>query len=334
MRRMIWAFLVLALAWSLWWFWAVSAGRAALDQWLADRRLEGWQADVAAVDVTGFPLQFDAHVALPALADPDTGVAVTTSGVGISAPAWWPGDITVRLPEDAITFSSPNSRAALLMDQAAAKLQVRPGQALALETLSLEAGPWSLNAPLGQVLSADDLHISLEEQTVEKPRYDVTAQALALRPGSVPRAALRVPASWPVTFDRFALDMQVTFDRVWDLRAIEVARPQPRKIRLNLAEAEWGTLELRAAADLTVDDQGVPAGTVSLQARNWRDMLVLAEAAGILPNTLMPQAQSVLSALAQSTGDPDAIDVTLTLRNGLIMMGFLPVASAPRLILR
>lgn len=334
MRRVVWVVLVLALVWSGWWYWAASAGKAAVDRWLADRRAEGWQAEYGALDVSGFPAKFDAHMALPALADPETGVAITASGMDISAPAWWPGNLTVTLPEDAITFASPTSRATLLMDQALAQLQLHPGKTLELEALSLDAGPWSLNAPLGQVVSADDARLSFVQQTAGGTRYTLKIDAAALRPGSVPRSALRVPESWPVTFDRFALNMDVGFNRVWDLSAVEVARPQPRLIRIALAEAAWGTLELRAAADLTVDEQGVPAGTLSLQARNWQDMLVLAEAAGALPPALVPQAQSVLSALAQATGDPQAIDITITVRNGLMLIGFLPIGPAPRLILR
>lgn len=334
MRRVIWAVLVLALIWGGWWIWAAQAARQTTEQWFADRRAEGWQADFAALDISGFPLRFDAMMTLPALADPDTGVAVTTSGVTFSAPAWWPGDVTVRLPQDPITFASPESRATLNMDQAVAELRLHPGSALELEEALLTSGAWSLSAPLGDILSAADLNASVRQVGAGQASYSVALSAAGLQPGTVPRAALRVPTSWPLTFDKFALDMQVAFDRIWDRRAIEVGRPQPRSLRIELAEAAWGDLQLRAAADLTIDAQGTPDGTLSLQARNWREMLTLAEAAGVLPSAVRPQAESVLSALAQATGDPRSINVDLTLRNGLILLGFVPLGQAPQVVLR
>ncbi|GFE52189.1 hypothetical protein So717_39420 [Roseobacter cerasinus] len=334
MRRILWAAVVLALAWSGWWIWAANAVQVSTDAWFSDRRIEGWQADYGTLDVRGFPLRFDARMTLPALADPDTGIALSASGVDVAAPAWQPGQIAVVLPEDAITLSSPQARATLQVTAGRVALEVRPRQAMALEHLRLAAEAWSLAAPQGVVLQAEDLHASFVQSETEALRYTLTASARALQPGPVPRAALRVPDSWPVSFDSFALDMQLRFDRPWDRTAVEVARPQPRHIKLDLAEAIWGTLELRAAADLQIDAEGVPAGSLSLQARNWQDMLALAERAGVVHPTLTAQAQNVLQALARATGDPRAIDVTLTLRDGLVWLGFVPLGPAPRLILR
>ncbi|WP_299676294.1 DUF2125 domain-containing protein [uncultured Roseobacter sp.] len=334
MPRIIWAGLVLALAWSGWWLWATAAAERAVERWFAERRAEGWQAEYARLDLAGYPLRFDAEVLLPALADPGTGVALTASHVGVSAPAWWPGDLTVRLPADAITLASPEGRATLLMQAATADMELTPGNALELERLQFGAGPWSLGGPQGQVVLADDLRLAMVQDESTPQRYALSVGAAALQPGSVPRAALRVPESWPVSFDSFALEMEVVFDRVWDRRAVEVARPQPQRIEIDLAEAVWGTLELRAAAELTLDAQGVPEGPLSLQARNWQEILGLAERSGALPAALVPQARSVLQALAAASGDPRAIDVTLTLRDGLVLLGFVPLGPAPRLVLR
>ncbi|MGZ2256755.1 DUF2125 domain-containing protein [Roseobacter sp. A03A-229] len=334
MPRIIWAVGLVALVWAGWWLWAAQAVKTATADWFEARRAEGWQAEYGRLDVGGFPLRFDAEMVLPALADPETGVALTTSAVEVSAPAWWPGDITVTLPEDAITLASPEARATLLMQAATAQMELQPGNALELERLEFASGPWSLAGPQGEVLQAEDLRVAVTQDAADPLRYALTAGAAALQPGPAPRAALRVPESWPVSFDSFALRMQVTFDQVWDRRAVEVARPQPRRIKIDLAEAVWGKLELRAATDVTVDAEGVPDGTLSLQARNWQEMLALAERAGVLPPALAPQAQSVLRALAGASGDPRAIDVTLTLRDGLVLLGFVPLGSAPRLVLR
>ena len=63
-------------------------------------------------------------------------------------------------------------------------------------------------------------------------------------------------------------------------------------------------------------------------------MLTLAQSAGLLPSELRPQLESILSALAGTSGNPEAFDVTLTLANGRVSMGFLPLGPAPRIYLR
>jgi hypothetical protein len=137
-----------------------------------------------------------------------------------------------------------------------------------------------------------------------------------------------------VTFDRFTVEADVRFDRPWDRTALEDSRPQPRRIDLRLAEATWGELRLKVAATLDVDAHGVPTGELTLQARNWREILTLAEAAGALSPDFRPQLEKVLATLANLAGNPDSFDVTLTFADGRMSMGFLPLGPAPYIYLR
>jgi hypothetical protein len=63
-------------------------------------------------------------------------------------------------------------------------------------------------------------------------------------------------------------------------------------------------------------------------------MLSLAEAAGALPGGIASQIERGLSALAGLSGNPNAIDVELTFKDGRMSFGILPLGPAPRLILR
>ena len=115
MRRLIWIVGLAALAWVGWW-WAASTGlHRGLDGWLADRRAEGWQAEVSAMDGGGFPLSLRATMRDLALADPDTGIAVRTQALNVTAPAWWPGDVTLVLDDRPIRIASPYGQSELTM---------------------------------------------------------------------------------------------------------------------------------------------------------------------------------------------------------------------------
>lgn len=334
MRRLLWLVGVFALIWSGWWFFAATSLQTGIAQWFEDRRAEGWQADLADTHISGFPTSIGVKLIDPVLADPETGVAFETSTLDISAPAWWPGYVNVLFPPEGMVFATPQGRRTLQTTQASADLRLRPGAALEVEESALTSGPWNLTAPEGSLMAAQGLTLRMQQSQTTAAQYDVTFDAPAFQPGSLPREALRVPATWPIAFDSLALDMTVLLDRPIDRTTLEDARPQPRRIDLRLVEAVWGTLSLRSAATLDVTEAGVLDGTVSLQARNWRDMLDLAQTAGTLPDALRPQVENILGALARGGGNPDTLDLELTLRDGTAFIGFIPLGPVPRLILR
>lgn len=332
MRKLMWIIAGVALLWSGWW-WAASAGlRGAIHTWFDARAAEGWQAELQSIDGGGFPLALRAGLRDVALADPQAGLAIETVRLDITAPAWWPGDVTVTLDDGPILLASPVGRSTLAMQDGRMVLNLHPGTALELEALGWTAGPWQVSDPAGIAAQAGDLTLTMVQ--TDGSAYALTATANDFAPGEAARRGLRLPDGFSHAFDSLQMRADITFDRPWDRRALDQQRPQPRAIDLHLAEAIWGDLQFNLSADLTVDAQGVPAGTVAIQAENWRTMLDLAQNVGALPSQLRSQAESILQALANASGNADTLDVELTLRDGAIRLGFIPLAPAPRLMLR
>lgn len=334
MRRVFWLIALVVLVWSGWWAVASTGAVRAIEGWLAARQSEGWQAEVADIAPAGYP--FDIRVALRdvALADPDTGVAVQASALTLMAPAWDLGDVTLVLPDDPVLLASPEGQNTLLMQQAQARLSVKPWASMAMEQMTASAGAWLLEAETGDVMAGGGTQARIIQDTENTSKYALDAEVEQLRPGDTLRAALRIPKDWPVTFDRLLLKSTMTFERPWDITALEVSRPQPRQLTIHQAEAVWGALQLRFAADLDVDADGVPSGSVSLQARNWRAMLMLAQNSGAISPMLRPQIERALSTFAGLAGNSETLDLAVSLRGGTVYLGFLPLAPAPRLILR
>ena len=333
MRRFLRVCLVLATLWCLWWFGASAALRLGLESWLDARRLEGWQAETSKIEGGGFPVTLVADLRDPRFADPRTGVAISTDTLRVEADAWWPGQARVLLPDTPIRFAAPDGQAQLQMQNGAMRMDLAPKSQLELRQLAWTSGPWLLSGPEGSQFSAKNLTASMV-QTDAPETYVFDISLDAAQPGEVPRARLLIPDKWPLTFDNLQIDMTVAFDRPWDRSAIEETRPQPRRIELKLAEAVWGDLRLKLAADLQVDEIGIPTGDIQLQAQNWQAMVTLAENAGVLPSNLRPQVTSVLSTLASASGNANTIDVTLKAQRGLLFLGFIPVGQAPTLQLR
>ncbi|MEX0309783.1 MAG: DUF2125 domain-containing protein [Tateyamaria sp.] len=332
MRKLMWIVALLCLAWSGWW-WAASSGlRGAVTAWFDVRAAEGWQAELRDVEGGGFPFALQAGLRDVALADPEAGLAIRTDRLDISAPAWWPGDVTVSLDDGPILVASPLGRSMLTMQSGIMALNLHPGTALELEALGWTAGQWQVSDAEGITATATDLTLTLVQ--TEGARYALTTRANGFAPGEATRRGLRLPDGFPDAFDSLQMRADITFDRPWDRRALDDRRPQPRVIDLHLAEAIWGDLQFNVSAALTVDASGVPAGTVAIQAENWRTMLDLAQNVGALPAQLRSQAEAILQALANASGNADTLDVELTLRDGAVRLGFIPLAPVPRFVLR
>ncbi|MDW4499808.1 DUF2125 domain-containing protein [Sulfitobacter sp. D35] len=333
MRLLLKICVVAVLAWCGWWWFAVSSMERGVAGWFEARRAEGWQADYAGITRKGFPGRLHLTIDLPAVADPETGVAVDLRSLDIEAKAWWPGDVLVDLPDEPIILANPTGRSFLTLRGQAA-LRTHPRNSLQLEHMSLTSGPWKVDDPEGNLVSADSLTLEMQQAEASPETYAFTLDAGGFQPGAQARDRFFVPEDWPVTFDRFSLEADVRFDRPWDRSALADSRPQPRRIDLQLAEAAWGDLRLKAAAELDIDARGVPEGEVQLQAQNWREILTLAEAAGALNSDFRPQLENVLGTLANLGGNPENFDVTLTFEDGRTKMGFLPLGPAPYIYLR
>jgi hypothetical protein len=334
MRRLIWVALFLAILWCAWWAVFGWGLKSALDVWFDDRRTDGWQADYATLELRGFPTRVQADMTDIVLADTASDLVMNLPALTIGAPTHWPGDVTLSLSDEPISFVSPQGRSTLQVLNAEADLQLHPGSSLELERISAVAGEWSLLSGTRSLLGANDLTLTMDQSDTSSTTYNFIAQANDLSPGEIPRTVLRLPADWPVTFDTFTMNGNVTFDKPWDISALETARPQPRVINLKLAEAAWSKLRLFFAAELTIDEAGTPTGTINIQAENWQVMLDLAERSGALPNALREQAEKGLSTLARFSGDPSALDVQMNLRGGFMFVGFIPIGPVPRIQLR
>lgn len=334
MRKVMWIVALAVLAWCGWWWFASTGLRGGVQAWFDAQRSQGWQAEVSAVEGGGFPLTLQAGLRDIAVADPQAGLAIGTRALDIAAPAWWPGDVTVTLDDDPILIASPLGRSTLTMADGVMALNLHPGTALELEALGWTAGPWQVSDPDGGgvQMQANDLTLTMTQ--VEGAQYALVATAGTFSPGAATRRDLRLPDNFPRAFESLQLRADVTFDQLWDRRALDQGRPQPRVVDLHLVEAIWGAMKFNLSADLTVDAQGLPTGTIAIQAENWRDMLDMSEAAGLLPQQLRGQAEGVLQALAGASGNESTLDVELSVRDGAIRLGFIPLAPAPRLILR
>lgn len=323
--------LLAALAWCGYWIAAAAAIDGGVTAWLKDRRAAGWQAETASVDTGGFPFRFSTRIDALTLADPRAGLAWSLPRLDLSASGLRPTRVTVdtgatqRLatPVELLTLTSARS-VGLLHLQAGPRLELREAS-FDLEGITVVSDRgWQAGlatAGFSTLAVGNDAHqLSFSGQGFAPPQ--------ALRRAVDPAGLL------PPTFDSLDIVATLDFDAPWDRHAIEQRRPQFEAINVETFVARWGPMELRAAGQVSVDENGTPEGELALQVRDWERMLDLAEAAQLIPADARPTVEKTLAFLARLSGGSDTLDVPLGFRRGVMLIGPLPVGPAPKLVLR
>ena len=320
-----------ALGWFGYWFLGAQATERGLAAWLEARRAEGWVASAATLDTHGFPNRFDTTFTALDLDDPDTGVGWTAPLFQILSLSYrpteviavWPGAQELRLPAETLAIDTERMIGSLALGTTPAL----PLRRLVIETAGagiVSTGGWTADVATSQV--------ALRESPGETaaPVYDIAFSLDGFTPDSAELTRLRDLVNLPETLETVRAELTVTFDKGWDLSALEDSRPQPQVIEVTALDARWGDLALAGTGRIAVDAEGTGSGELVLEATNWRDMLDLAEASGALPANRAPLVRAGLETLASLAGDPDKLDVPLRFSGGFLLLGPVPVGAAPR----
>lgn len=226
MNRLIKIVILLALAWSAYWYVAGYVLRQGIATWFEAQEQRGWQADYSEISTSGYPLRHITTLINPALADPGTGTAWQADWLNMDSPAIWPGQQTLQFPETRQLLSHLDQTVGLYAVGMTADFHLRPGRDLVVERMALNSGPWHVDDATGSVLAAEALTLSM--QGTEQPdTYHFELMAPDFVPGVALRRFVHESEALPESFETLDLDMTVRFDRPWDRRALEERRPQP-----------------------------------------------------------------------------------------------------------
>lgn len=332
MRLLKWVSLG-AVVWSIYWAVAAWGLRSGFEAWFAEQTRQGWQVEHGDLQSAGFPLRHSTSIDQPLLADPGTGLAWSADWLTFNSPALWPGAQTVHFPASPQRFSFFDQSRSLVAQDMVADLQLAPGLALTLESLRLGSGSWQILEAEDTIWLAEDLELEMK-QGDQPEAYELSASATGFAPGGMLRRMPQLNRDLPPRFDSLQLLAQVRFDTTWDRRAIELRRPQPRQIDLELAEAQWGEMRFKATGSLQVDELGQLDGALTLRVENWRRILEIAERSSLLPPSSRAAIERVLALFSRDSGQGDKLDSTLSFQDGQLWLGPLPLGAAPRLVLR
>lgn len=332
--RVLLAIVILAAAgWSGWWYFGATAHERAVTRWLDERRAAGWVAEARDVRVTGFPNRIDTIVSDLDLADPGAGWSWRADEFQVLSLSYrpnhviavLPGTQVVATPFETITATSETLRGSVIF---------RPNPQLELDHMTFEIGDMRLASDRGWTAGIGEAILATRRAAEPPNAHDLAfnAEALALPAGLI--AGLNAGAVLPEAISSVALDATLGFDRPWDRASVESGNPTLEEVRIRDVSLAWGRLDLRGRGTLAVDHEGFAEGRLDLRARNWQEMIDIAEAAGALDPTVAGAVRAGLGLIARIGGDAQAIDVPLDFADGLARLGPVVIGPAPVLARR
>ena len=324
MRRMkIVLLLAVPLCWIVYWVGTAQIAERYVGPWLEARPIGDAQLAHGGLSMAGFPHRFDLSVTRPQLFD-ISGYGWSAPSMRMEAASYWPQDVTLRLPgtqqlhlpDDTVTVTSAR------LDGGA---RLRPLNRLGLDALRLDAEQLHLESRRGWTAGIGAGTVRMRRADGSGRHHDLTAEAQDI----IVPAALAGRAV-PARIDHAALDARLEFARPLDMDAADGVPPVVG-LELHEGRLAWGRVELRAAGALDVDAEGLPDGQITLGITHWRDLLDLVEAAELLTGTQLALAERALQSLEDRSGSENTVEAPLTLADGMIRLGPVPLAPIPRL---
>jgi hypothetical protein len=333
MRKLIFLILTVIVVYSGYWLIGARTTERGITAWLGARQADGWQAEYTDLTTNGYPINFHTVLRDLALADPASGIAYQTSQFEIKSRSFTPTRIQAKLAQD-LRVLTPFQTIDITNSNMDGTLFVEVGPALTTHQATFNFAGVSATSSTGWGFTLADAKAQAIRDEDTPLAHNLTFSINDLKPSSALMSRLNPNGILSDTFDSLNINAKVTFDKNWDITALEGPRPQPKHVLLRKVSATWGALNLNIAGNFSVDERGYPNGKIQIQATNWREMISLATAAGVIPQNMETIALRAGEMLAKMKGNENTIDAELSLSGGAVFLGFIPLGPVPRLTIR
>lgn len=325
MKRLIVMIVLLAGAWSAYWFYASAQKRTALENWFTEKQEEGWDASYEDLSIMGFPNRVDATLNEVRVANQDGSINWQAPFLQLLSLVYNPSHVIVIWPQNQ-TLVTPYTTIALRQEDLRASVVFDGDNASSLNRFSLVGEKMEARTDRGSWEAAEFL-LAAERLTGATSDYRV---GLTTKDMSV---SLPLPGAGalPNQIEALTLDTNVSFEHAWDANSFLFDRPKPTKLEIVSADVTWGAMDLQASGTLALDETGTPEGSIDFSLNNWEELIGDIANSGAMSHQQAQSMMMMISMIASSTGDPRSFDGTLTISGGMMRLGQLPIGPAPRI---
>lgn len=326
MRLMLWIIAGLTALYCGYWAVASRAIRDEAGAMLAAMRAEG-TADAAAIEVAGFPARFDVTLEAPRFASPGGGFRWAAPELRLYTLAYRPQHVIAVLPpEQTLVLGAEPIRVTSAEFSASAVFGL--AETVPLDHAQTVGRAVVLAAESGWGLAAEEIRAAVRRSEGENEQR-IGVELLGLTLSGLPAELVTAGGTLPARGERFHLDATLGLNRPLDRFAL-AGDLGLRSAEITALSLDWGPARLSGQGRLTLSPAGVPEGRVDLSLRNWREVLRLAVALGLLRPETAPTVERAAEGLARIGGDAEVLTLPLVFAGGRMSLGPVPLGPAPR----
>lgn len=327
MRKLLWLTALAAILYGGYWFIGSRAMLSGVKAALAELKAEG-RADVASVDLVGFPSRFDVTLAEPRLISADGQTRWQAPFLQFFALSYrpnhliavWPHDQTLTLGPEVLTVQSSDLRA---------NANFTAGLTLPLEVATLEGHGLNVASNFGWSVLAEKLILASRQSDGAATSHELALVIDGLAPGDDLRRLIDPDGKHPAATEEARADLVVDFDRPLD-RTLTDRPLHVTAIRSIDAHLKWGAMDIAAAGEILAGPDGFPKGRIEISATNWRDVLELFVDSGAVGREDARTYASGLEAVAKGTGDANVLKLPILFDQGFVWLGPILIGPVPR----
>lgn len=329
MRTLLVIVLVAAGLWGGYWFVGSRALDQAVEGWFAAQTGDPLLAEQSGVDVQGFPNRFDLSVIEPRLYDEEAGLGWSAPFLQVFSMTWKPWHIIASFPQEQV-ITVGGQDVVVTSTQIQASVVMVPGTDLALDRSTLVADGLAFSAAGSWEVSATSARLATRRAPDNATAQEIGAEVTTLTPPSAFRMALQGTSDLPEQIDRIHLDARAELSAPIDRHAGQT-RPEVEALVIKEISLTWGDLLVSGKGEILPSPDGVADGRIDIRIDNWRKLVPVLVAGGIITPQVTETVTRAMELLAQQDGSPEVLDVPLVFANGRMSLGPIPLGPAPML---
>lgn len=320
--------LVFAL-YSIYWFFASTQIRAAVEDWVSDQEAAGYVIEREALTVSGYPYRFQITFREPHITAPQSDGGWHAELASLQAHAV-PYDLShwiVRFggpafiddlngPGSQLELGASDARVSLVYNEAGETERV--GAELIDFTVLTRAG----DAPDIQSVGALYLNGIVEADNTLHVR--VMAESIVAAPGVL---SADIQRAFGDTLDMVRMEFSVTQWASLARNADALSWSQADG-RLDITDAglQWGPADLTAVGEFTVDDYARPDGRLSLRVTDPDTLSEALVEAGLIPEQ---NREALRVAAMMAPRGPEGVSLPFRIRDGGVYLGPARLGGVP-----
>ncbi|SMX36858.1 DUF2125 domain-containing protein [Octadecabacter ascidiaceicola] len=330
MRKLIALVVISATLYGGYWFVGRSQIQSKLTEALIEINAGDYDLTYDTLSTKGFPSRFDTTITNLEFSDPLSATSWTAPIFQLFALSYRPNEVIAVFPHEQ-TLTVAGEVFTLLTNDMRASGKVRASAALAFQTATIEMDYPRIRTEEGAELAMASILAAMRLTPETVQTYDLFLEARSIELPEDVRRLIDPQNLQPPIIQSLRFDSDIDLTAPIELNGNTASPIELSAVSIKEFALAWGEVSVSAIGDVTPDEMGLLNGSFSISARNWQQILDLAVATGAIPEEQRLLIVGMASNIDETPHVPDTLTTTLSITDGQMMLGPIPLGVAPLL---